>query len=172
MLAVVNGPPQAPPPEISPPRRRTLQRAHPSSHDAHRPTQHTMLPGSWPLPVANGGVAPLPDSMPHASCGGPPTKASAADGSVAMAAAESAASFGARDLWAEARAAEEKLRSAMPWPWQTADHAELRPALERAKVRARVRVRVRVRVSLTRVRVRVRVRVRLGLVFRLGLGLG
>ena len=50
-----------------------------------------------------------------------------------MSAAESAAPFGARDLWEEARAAEEKLRSAMPWPWQTADHAELRPALERAK---------------------------------------
>ena len=47
--------------------------------------------------------------------------------------AESAAPFGARDLWEEARAAEEKLRSAMPWPWRTADHAELRPALERAK---------------------------------------
>ena len=93
--------------------------------------------------------------MPHASCEGPPTKASAADGPVAMSAAEaeSAAPFGARDLWEEARAAEEKLRSAMPWPWRTADHAELRPALERAKVRARVRVRVRVRVSLTRVRV-------------------
>ena len=50
-----------------------------------------------------------------------------------MTAAESAAPFGARDLWEEARAAEEKLRSALPWPWQTADHAELRPALERAK---------------------------------------
>ena len=83
--------------------------------------------------------------MPHASCEGPPANASAADHSEAMAVAESAASFGARDLWDEARAAEEKLRSAMPWPWQTADHAELRPALERAKVKVRVRVGVRVR---------------------------
>ena len=72
-----------------------------------------------------------------------------------MSAEESAAPFGARDLWEEARAAEEKLRSAMPWPWRTADHAELRPALERAKVRARVRVRVRVRVSLTNPNLRV-----------------
>ena len=50
-----------------------------------------------------------------------------------MAAAERAAFSGPRNLWDEAQAAEEKLRSAMPWPWQTANHAELRPAFERAK---------------------------------------
>ena len=31
------------------------------------------------------------------------------------------------------QAAEEKLRAAMPWPWQTADPEKLRPAFERAK---------------------------------------
>ena len=46
--------------QASPPRRRTLQRPHPSSHESYRPPQHTALPGSWPLPVANGGVQPLP----------------------------------------------------------------------------------------------------------------